>query len=104
MHFGRFGIAKFMNFQSSEPSRQFHRGYPYSFREPAPTRSTILGFDVSRVLLFSLISLFGFLLIAYLATANSGALIHGGRIAYSECFFFIYFTVHTKTAVVSYHT
>ncbi|VDK81856.1 unnamed protein product [Litomosoides sigmodontis] len=77
-----FFLPRKSSLKSSEPPRSFHRGYPYSFREPAPTRSTILGFDISRVLLFFLISLFGFLLIAYLATANSGALIQGGRIAY----------------------
>ncbi|CAG9537112.1 unnamed protein product [Cercopithifilaria johnstoni] len=79
--------------KSSKSSHSFHDKYPYSFRETAPTRSAILGFDISRVLLFSLVSLFCFLLIAYLATANSGALIHGGRIAYNaakDTVFFLY--------------
>ncbi|VDP17573.1 unnamed protein product, partial [Onchocerca flexuosa] len=79
--------------KSAKPFHSFHEKYSYSFRETAPTRSAILGFDISRVLLFSLVSLFGFLLIAYLATANSGALIHSSRIAYiaaKDTVFFLY--------------
>uniref|UniRef100_A0AAF5PIE2 LEM domain-containing protein n=1 Tax=Wuchereria bancrofti TaxID=6293 RepID=A0AAF5PIE2_WUCBA len=78
---------------STKDSHSFDGRYPYSVREAAPTRSASLGFDISRVILFSLVSLFGFLLIAYLATANSGVLIHSGRIAYvaaKDTVFFLY--------------
>uniref|UniRef100_A0A0R3QAB0 Conserved plasma membrane protein n=1 Tax=Brugia timori TaxID=42155 RepID=A0A0R3QAB0_9BILA len=78
---------------STKDSHSFKGRYSYSVREAAPTRSVSLGFDISRVLLFSLVSLFGFLLIAYLATANSGVLIHSGRIAYvaaKDTVFFLY--------------
>ncbi|MCP9265573.1 Inner nuclear membrane protein Man1 [Dirofilaria immitis] len=79
--------------RSVKPSHSFHAKYSYPLREAAPVRSIVLGFDISRVLLFSLVSLFGFLLIAYLATANSGTLIHGSRIAYiaaKDTVFFLY--------------
>ncbi|EFO22430.2 hypothetical protein LOAG_06055 [Loa loa] len=79
--------------KSAKSSHSFHERYPYTFREAALPRSTLLGFDISRVLLLSLVYLFGFLLIAYLATANSGALIHSGRIAYvaaKDTAFFLY--------------
>ncbi|KAM3725389.1 Inner nuclear membrane protein [Dirofilaria immitis] len=79
--------------KSVKPSHSFHAKYSYPLREAAPVRSIVLGFDISRVLLFSLVSLFGFLLIAYLATANSGTLIHGSRIAYiaaKDTVFFLY--------------
>uniref|UniRef100_A0A0R3S0F8 LEM domain-containing protein n=1 Tax=Elaeophora elaphi TaxID=1147741 RepID=A0A0R3S0F8_9BILA len=78
---------------SVKPSHSYHERYPYSFREAAPTRSAILGFDISRVILFSFLSLFGFLLIAYQATANSSALIRSSRIAYTaakDTVFFLY--------------
>ncbi|KAL3982838.1 LEM domain family protein [Acanthocheilonema viteae] len=80
-------------YSRKSPSQSLHERYPYSFRQAAPTRNTIMGFDISRILLFFLMSLIGFLLIAYLATANSGALIHGGRIAYiaaKDTVFFLY--------------
>uniref|UniRef100_A0A915PXC1 LEM domain-containing protein n=1 Tax=Setaria digitata TaxID=48799 RepID=A0A915PXC1_9BILA len=90
---GSFILPRKSISKPTKPSHLFSGEYSYSFREATPSRSSVLGFDISRVLLFSLVSLFGFLLIAYLATANSGALIQSSRIAYfaaKDTVFFFY--------------
>ncbi|VDN01247.1 unnamed protein product [Thelazia callipaeda] len=56
--------------------------HKFSFKRPTSARNTMFGLDTSRVLLYSFLSLFSFLFIAYMATVNSALLIQSSRNAY----------------------